>query len=147
MRINTSCVAARRAFAAAPLGVTGSVVILTLILCTGCGSNATAPSLDVSVANSSLITALDAWRQGHAPESLRQSSPSIIVVDPQWNDGQRLVSYRVLESSTNDGSNLHVPVELELEDGAGVRSKLTAKYTVGTSPKITVFSEEPIENL
>jgi hypothetical protein len=110
----------------------------------GCDSSSSGPpGLNQGVANSSLTAALDAWKQGQTPESLQQGSPSIIVVEPQWNAGAKLVSYQVLEPSTSDGSNLHVPVELELEDGAGVKSKLKVQYTVGTSPKITVFAEEP----
>lgn len=124
-----------------------TVVLLTVSLSAGCGSSGSAPGLDEAVAKNSLTQVLDAWKQGQTPETLQQASPSIIAVDFQWQAGQRLVRYQVLEPSTNDGSNLHVRVELELEDGAGVRSKQTTKYTVGTSPKITVFSQEPSEAL
>ncbi|HUG70301.1 MAG TPA: hypothetical protein VMM76_21300 [Pirellulaceae bacterium] len=142
MSLDSSSVAARRAFAAAPRDGTAAMALLIISLGLGCGSRGGAPALNEDVAKSSLSTVLDAWKQGQTQESLQQGSPSIIVVESQWKAGQRLVSYQVLDPSTSDGSNLHVPVVLELEDGAGVRSKHKVQYTVGTSPKITVFLEE-----
>jgi len=134
--------ARRRVASSVASRVSALATLLMVSVCAGCGSSAGAPGLDEEVAHSSLTTVLDAWKQGHTPESLQQSSPEIIVGEPQWTGGKRLVSYQVLESAVNDGSNLHVPVELELEDGGGVRSKQKVTYTVGTSPKITVFCEE-----
>lgn len=143
MRFEMNPIKARRVRAVAPRDWVALISLLIACVAVGCGSAQHAPDLSESVAQSSLTTALDAWKQGQTPDSLGQRSPQIIVGDTQWEAGQRLVSYKVLEPATSDGSNLHVPVELELEDGAGVRSKETVKYTVGTSPKITVFLEEP----
>jgi hypothetical protein len=94
--------------------------------------------LDPELARSSLTTFLDTWKKG-GPAALKNESPEIIVGDPQWEQGARLVEYRVLEPVTNDGSNLHAPVELELEDGSGKRSKQQVTYVVGTNPKVTIF--------
>lgn len=145
MPFDLNFLAARRAFAAAPRAWAAPAVILIASVCAGCGSSKVAPDLDEGLAQSSLAAALDAWKQDQTPESLRQGSSSIIVVEPQWQAGQKLVNYQVLEPITNDGSNLHVPVELELEDADGASSKQTVTYTVGTSPRITIFSEEPTE--
>ncbi|MBW3599180.1 MAG: hypothetical protein KY475_18155 [Planctomycetes bacterium] len=116
------------------------VLAASLVLVFGCGPPA-APSLDEAVARSSLSTFLEAWKRGERPESLREQSPTIIAGAPEWSAGMRLVSYRLLAPVTIDGSNLHAPVEIELEDGAGARSKHDVLYIVGTSPAITIFPE------
>jgi hypothetical protein len=93
------------------------------------------------VARSSLTTFLDAWKEGKRPESLKEGEPEIIVGAPEWNEGARLVNYRLLEPVSDDGSNLHAPVELELEDGAGARTRQEVMYIVGTHPTITIFPQ------
>ena len=135
----------RRRSRAALLGwVVAAVVMPTSA---GCGMGGGPPMLDEQLAQSSLTAALDAWKEGQTPESLQQRAPKIVVGEPQWKSGQRLVSYQVLEPIGNDGSNLHVPVELELEGGDGARSKRQVTYTVGTSPAISVFLEEAQEEM
>jgi hypothetical protein len=116
----------------------GLMLALTLAAAAGCRSSGP-PGLDDAVARESLTTVLEAWKEGKRPASLREGTPEIIASDPDWEGGARLVSYRVSEPVTNDGANLHVPVELELEDGSGKRTKQTTVYIVGTNPKITVF--------
>jgi hypothetical protein len=116
------------------------LIFALLAAAAGCGRSGP-PGLDEAVARSSLTTSLDAWKAGKRPESLKEASPKIIAGDPDWASGARLVNYQVLEQGNSDGSNLHVPVELELEDGAGKRSKQTVVYVVGTSPTITIFPE------
>src|SRR5687768_13356254 len=108
-------------------------VALAACAITGCGRGGS-PSLNEDVARSSLTVFLEAWKKGERPTALASQSPEIIVGDAQWNQGARLVAYRVLDSVANDGSNLHQPVELELEDGAGKRTRQQVKYIVGTSP-------------
>ena len=128
---------ARKRAASGPRAWAAATMFLIAIVGLGCGSGGSAPELDAGLAQRSLTTVLDAWKQGQTSDSLQQGSPKIVAVDNQWQSGLKLVDYKVLDTSTNDGSNLHVPVELELEDGAGVRSKQTVNYTVGTSPQIT----------
>jgi hypothetical protein len=115
-------------------------LIFTFITAAGCGGSGP-PGLDEALARSSLSITLDAWKEGQRPESLKEESPEIIAGDPNWASGARLVGYQVLEQVKNDGSNLHIPVELELEDGAGKRSKQSVVYVVGTEPTITIFPE------
>ena len=92
--------------------------IAALLLCTigGCGGGGS-PKLDESLGRTSLTSFLEAWKKGDRPEALKAQSPAIITGDVNWNGGARLVSYQIGEPVTNDGSNLHAPVELELEDG------------------------------
>lgn len=124
-----------------------AIALLAAGLFCGCGSSGGAPHFDEAVARNSLTTVLDAWKQGQAPAALQQGSPKIIVGDMQWNAGAKLMDYEVLEPSSNDGSNLRVRVALKLEDATGHSSQRQVEYLVGTSPQITVFSQEPDEDL
>jgi hypothetical protein len=138
MKILACWVARRGAGFFAPL----PAVMLCGCLCSGCGSHGSAPALDTDVAQTSLTTFLDAWKNGRTVESLSEDSPEIIAGDHRWKSAMRLRSYQVLPETTNDGSNLHVPVELELEDSSGELTTEQVTYIVGTRPKITVFALE-----
>jgi hypothetical protein len=49
------------------------------------------------------------------------------------------VAFELLPNEENDGTNLHIPVELTLKDDKGKESKPKVLYIVGTSPVVTVF--------
>ena len=116
-----------------------SVILLCLLIsAVGCGGRPNL-SLDENVARDSLTTALESWKKGERPESLKDRSPSIIVGDPIWIEGQRLVSYKVHDQGQSDGVNLHCKVDLVLANQQGKQSRQTITYIVGTSPVITVF--------
>jgi hypothetical protein len=116
------------------------VLLWPVCLGVGCGFGG-APSVDPELAQTSLTTFLDAWKEERTPESLRDGSPEIIVGEHRWKSQMRLLSYEVQPPTMNDGANLHVPVALELEDSEGTRSTEEVTYIVGTRPKITVFPE------
>ena len=113
--------------------------LLLLILTAGCGRGAQGLSLDKSVARESLAAALDAWKAGETPGSLKDRSPSIVVGDPDWNSGRRLEAYKLLPEETDDGTNLHATAELVLQDARAGRQTQRITYVVGTDPVITVF--------
>jgi hypothetical protein len=107
----------------------------------GCGGKQGAKDLplDHSLARQSLTTALDAWKAGGKPASLKDGTPSIIVGDPTWDSGAKLTEYK-LGAERDMGANLEVTVQLTLERD-GLPSTREATYVVGTSPVITVFTE------
>ena len=53
----------------------------------------------------------------------------------------QLVSFGFLPGEKNDGTNLHMPVELTLKSAEGKESKSKVVYVVGTSPVVTVIRE------
>jgi hypothetical protein len=118
--------AARRLAALALLGT----------LLAGCDQSARSLSLDETQALEACSTFLKAWQEGRTPADLK---PDIVGSDYDWAAGQRLVSFEVLPEKKSDGTNLHIPVRLTLQDGAGKESQADAIYTVGTSPVVTVF--------
>lgn len=117
------------------------VVASAALILPGCGRvNARRLSLDKSLATRSLDEFLGAWKQGESATRLEGQSPPIIGRDPDWDRGAVLVEYKVVEP-TDDGTNVHVPVQLVLKTTEGPQVKETVTYVVGTSPKITVFRE------
>ena len=51
-------------------------VALLLFLATGCGKGLP-PQMDPDVARTALTAALDAWKEGRTPESLRDRTPPV----------------------------------------------------------------------
>jgi hypothetical protein len=102
----------------------------------GCQQGARGLSLDPAKARESCTAALTAWKEGKKPADLK---PAIIVGDETWDAGKILTAFEVLPGEENDGTNLHIPVELTLKNDKGKESKSRVLYIVGTSPVVTVF--------
>lgn len=115
-----------------------AVIAALLIGAAGCDGGARDLALDPDLARSSVRSFLDAWQRGGTADELNAADPQIVAGDPDFKAGKSLVAYRVLPEETDDGTNLHVSVELELKDGARVRKKRVT-YVVGTSPVVTIF--------
>lgn len=111
--------------------------VLTVLLVFGlCGCSQETPShpLDPELARASVQKAMQAWVDGKTPEELK---PEIVVGDPAWGQGKKLVSFEVVASEeSSDGSNLHIPVKRKFDSE---ESEVT--YIVGTSPVITIFPQ------
>jgi hypothetical protein len=102
----------------------------------GCQRTARDLSLDPEQARAACTTFLDAWKDGKQPDELQ---PGITGADFEWASGHKLVSYEVQPEEFNDGTNLHINVQLTLQDKEGKESSSNALYIVGTSPVVTVF--------
>ena len=116
------------------------VLASALLLCLvslGCSRSGSAP-LDTSLARSSLVRGLDAWRSGQPATTLRQGDPEIIVVDFEWEQGAKLLGFELTQTERSDGRNFYVDVDLVLATRQGKRIKQTVGYVVGTSPVVTV---------
>lgn len=105
----------------------------------GCQQTSRDLALDENIARSACERALSAWRDGRSPADLK---PEVIVGDYQWTSGRKLVAFELLpDDEFNDGTNLHIPVRLTLQDDKGKESSTSALYVVGTSPVITVIRD------
>ena len=104
----------------------------------GCSQESASYSLNADVARTSVQKAMQAWVDGKKPGDLQ---PEIIMGDPTWVQGKKLVSFEILtKEETSDGSNLHICVNRQFEsESDDAESKVT--YIVGTSPKITIFPQ------
>lgn len=111
-------------------------------LTAGCDRGARSLALDPELARASLTTALDSWKQGERPAALRDRSPAIVASDTNWASGYKLEKYTVTGDEKNDGTNLHITVDLVVRDTKNRPRQSSVTYTVGTSPVITVSAEE-----
>lgn len=116
-----------------------SFVVIGLIV-GGCGG----PRLykvDPDVARRTLTHALDQWKSGADPESLRAAKPEIVVQDFDWIGGAKLQQYEILGDGEPRDANLVVKVKLTLRDQEEKESSKVVTYLVGTAPVLTVFRD------
>jgi hypothetical protein len=107
-------------------------------LTSGCEQTARDLTLDEDKARLACQSFLTAWQEGKKVEELK---PEIIGRDYAWDAGDQLVTFAFLSGEKNDGTNLHLPVELSLKTAKGTESKSKVVYVVGTSPVVTVIRE------
>lgn len=119
-----------------------SVLVAASVLTTGCDQGARALKLDPELARASLTTALESWKKGEKPASLQDHTPKIIVADTNWESGYKLQKYTITGNERNDGTNLHVTVDLVFQDEKKRTRQASPEYVVGTSPVITVSAPE-----
>lgn len=111
------------------------------LLLAGCDQGARSLSLDKDQARESLNKFLQCWMDGGEAKSLSTQKPSIIGRDPAWDQGTKLLSYSLVQESS-DGTNLHVTAELHFQGTGEETQSRHIRYVVGTSPVITVFRAE-----
>jgi hypothetical protein len=116
------------------------VLVLALTGFIGCGSSP--QQADPSAARAALSRALDAWQKGEALDGFRGTSPALIVVEPQWRQGVRLLHYEVHEEPRPNGYDLEFSVKLSLQDRTGKKFQEKAVYTVSTAPALVVIRSE-----
>src|SRR5512138_1389230 len=101
-------------FAATRCSLSRHVWFLVTAALVGCQQTSRDLPLDQDVARSACERALMAWQEGKAPADLK---PEIVVGDHDWKTGRKLVGFEMLpEDVFNDGTNLHIPVRLTLQD-------------------------------
>jgi hypothetical protein len=117
----------------------GALLILAL---SGCSSSS-AHAVDPLRAREALKTALEHWKQGDNPKSLKSAAQPMTVQDLEWEGGAQLVDYSIVDDGQTADANLRVKVKLTTR-GAKAGSKNTEKtvtYLVTTSPSVTVFRD------
>jgi hypothetical protein len=113
---------------------------LMLALMPGCGSPTSAYVPSAATAREDLDKALDAWQKGRKPAELTTSEHPIYFVDSQWEGGQALESYQILEENPSES-------ETEKRYGAVLKMKKPAAekrveyIAVGRSP-MWIFRDE-----
>ncbi len=120
------------------------VVVLAALTLSGCGASSVAHAVDPPRARDALKTALDTWKGGQTPDSLKSSSTPITVQDLDWAGGAKLVDYQILDDGKALDANLSVRVKLVLDGRdkkTGRANEKTVWYLVGTSPSVTVFRD------
>ena len=112
--------------------------LLCFALLSGCSDKVGAP-VNVHAALTALESVMESWKEGKTPEDLLNESPEIVVQEPEWNDGAKLLDYQIVSDDAPAGPNLITTVKLKLSKVDGTVTEKTATYVVGTSPKLTVY--------
>ncbi|MFO0880302.1 MAG: hypothetical protein U0840_23405 [Gemmataceae bacterium] len=108
-----------------------------LLLAAACGGPRNAP-VDAAIARDTLRTALDSWKKGDPADALQKASPAIYVIDPDWQDGARLLDFEVVGSGDEKDAHLFSTVRLRLRLSSGQEVRRDAVFVVSTAPNRTV---------
>jgi len=111
--------------------------LIAILMLVGC-QNTPRPSNNATAVQS-LEKMLETWKSGGKAEDLKNTSPSIIAVDDDWEKNVALSNYRIQPNPFDDGVNLHFTVDLMLKNKQGKDVKKQQVYIVGTNPVITIF--------
>ena len=117
------------------------VVLVIAAAIGGCGGPARAKPVEPALARATLRDVLESWKNGKQPQELQSATPKVVVQDPDWLVGKRLVSYQILDNGEARDANLLCRVKLVVEDPTNGQSEFTATFVVGTDPVLTVFRD------
>ena len=112
----------------------GILGVLLVFFGAGCSQQTPSYPLDQELARAAVQQAMQAWIAGQSPKNLQ---PEIVVGDPAWEQGEKLVAFEIVTNEeTSDGSNLHIRVARQFGS-----SESTVTYIVGTTPVVTIFPQ------
>lgn len=126
-----------------PLSAIVCFFLIGLITVSGCGPKAGSPyKLDRALAFDSMKLFLETWRDNGSLAALKDRTPSIVGKDADWNKGAKLLSFTIPSDGKDDGTNLYLDVQLELETSSGEKRQKTIRYIIGTQPVVSVFRDD-----
>ncbi len=111
-------------------------LLLPALSTAGCGRGLPS-AMDVGEARVALSAALDAWKDGQSPESLRDRKPPVDFRDVSWDRGNKLRKYEI-EREEPAGVSARMTVKLHLSEKSGANRTRVAVYTVDAGPVIVI---------
>jgi hypothetical protein len=118
----------------------GFCAILTLLtlLMAGCGTGTSNQAVDK--AQAAVEAVLDSWSRGEPPHKFTDPDQPIVVNDPDWKAGYRLLSFLSVESKQSPESLPHVRcrVALALKDHKGKQVDKEVVYEVQLGEKTII---------
>jgi hypothetical protein len=93
---------------------------------------------DSGRARQTLVTALEAWKQGRAGQ-LASAQPPIRFVDDDLLDGWQLVDFQPPSPDARLEPYTNISVALVLRDARGSIVNRSASYQVGLAPQLSVL--------
>lgn len=121
----------------------GAWVVLALMtaFATGCWSSTPAPA-DPDAARAALDRALSAWKDGEAPDTLQDESPSLVVADHHWRGGYQLERFEIDPDDREEGYNRMIRATLWQRGPSGKTLHETVEYAVGIGSPITIQRDD-----
>ncbi len=90
-----------------------------------------------------LESALQQWTQGKQAADLRQNpADSVLVRDEDWEAGNVLGSFKLLDQGEPFGNDVRFKVELKLTTPAATKK---VRYTVSTQPARVIMRDDSME--
>ena len=120
--------------------VIAGILLLSLAGCRM--SVATEGDYDPDTAYETLITALDAWKDGNVRVLVTLESP-IRFADEDLAAGLQLVDYEFTQPSPSFGPFRSVPVSLTLKTKSGAAITRPAQYQIALEPERAVLRSDP----
>jgi hypothetical protein len=111
---------------------------LILTVAAGCSSGPVHAPVDAAKARETLRAALDSWKKGEPSDALQKADPAIYVIDNEWQEGGKLVDYRITGDGEEKDAHLFCPVNLTVREPSGKVGKRDVIYIISTAPKLTV---------
>jgi hypothetical protein len=116
-----------------PIGLT---CIMLCIVAPGCGPKLP-PKTDLQAAREALTRSLDAWVEGQSAESLKTLKPPISFRDVQWENGAKLISYKI-EKEEPAGHSGRFTVKLSVAEKSGAKRDRSVVYIADGGPTIVI---------
>jgi len=113
-----------------------------LLLPAGCQSYRP-PETDPAKGREALTSALETWMKGGTPDDLKKGSPAIVVSDPDWEGGYRLLRYDLDPTDRRAGVDLRLTARLTLKGPTGKTVQKTAGYLISTGSGLRVLRDDP----
>ena len=108
-----------------------------LLALTGGCAKSLPPQADPVQSRAALTAALDAWKEGRPPESLRDREPRVDFRDPHWDKGSRLVRYEV-KAEERSGASARFTVALVLRQPDGATRERLVNYNADAGPAVVI---------
>ncbi len=118
-----------------------AITVAGLVLGTGCGASSAPNKADPDQARAVLRDALEAWKKGETSDDLLARTPSVRVLDPDWQKGAKLISFEI-GADAPFAAEQRVSVVLKLQHAGRPSTNKKVMYAIGTSPSITIVREE-----
>ena len=119
------------------------VAALALTLLPGCGASTSDYIPNSSTARDDLTTALTSWQKGGKPSQLLTGEHPIYMVDSQWENGQVLESFEIVEDTPSTSpTEKWYKVLLKMKKPSG--EKRVGYVAVGREP-MWIFRDEDYE--
>jgi hypothetical protein len=116
--------------------VAAGIASLLVLLPAGCQKRLP-PETDPNKARAALTAALDAWKEGRPPESLRALEPPVDFRDTHWDNGSRLIRYRV-KAEERSGVSVRFTVELSLQQKDGATRERVVAYNADAGQAVVI---------